>query len=116
MDGVSFEREFARILCLTCIGEVCTSLTAVDIDLDDSRDRSSRATDNKRAILGLRNFFWSSKSISAAHNEAHNQERLAIVAALTCWRRFVQRLLQPIDMLSEHHNLKAFMKSKVLIL
>ena len=59
--------------------------------------------------------FWSRKMIPAEQNyETHNQELLAIVAAFKQWRHYLERSLYPIEMLTDHHNLRGFMKLKEL--
>lgn len=59
--------------------------------------------------------YWSRKFIPAERNyEVYDQELLAIVAAMKHWRHYVQGSLHPIDVLTDHNNLKGFMKNKTL--
>ena len=59
--------------------------------------------------------YWSRKMIPAEQNyEVHDQELLAIVAAMKQWRHYLEGSAHCIDILTDHHNLKAFMKQKAL--
>ena len=59
--------------------------------------------------------FWSRKMIPAEQNyETHDQELLAIVATFKQWRHYLERSLYPIEVLTDHHNLRGFMKLKEL--
>ena len=59
--------------------------------------------------------FWSRKMIPAEQNyETHDQELLAIVDAFKQWRHYLERSLYPIEVLTDHNNLRGFMKLKEL--
>ena len=59
--------------------------------------------------------FWSRKMIPAEQNyETHDQELLAIVAAMKHWRHYLEGSQHCIDVWTDHHNLKGFMKQKEL--
>ena len=59
--------------------------------------------------------FWSRKMIDAERNyETHDQELLAIVMAFKQWRHYCEGSAFPIEVLTDHNNLKAFMNMKEL--
>jgi hypothetical protein len=59
--------------------------------------------------------FWSRKFIPAERNyETHDQELLAIVAAFKHWRHYLEGSTQPIEVITDHHNLVGFTKIKQL--
>ena len=59
--------------------------------------------------------FWSRKMIPAEQNyETYDQELLAIVAAFKQWRHYLEDSLYPIEVLSDHNNLKGLMTKKKL--
>ena len=59
--------------------------------------------------------FWSRKMIPAEQNyETHDAELLAIVASFKQWRHYLEGSLFPIEVLTDHNNLKGFMKLKEL--
>ena len=59
--------------------------------------------------------FWSRKMIAAEQNyETHDQELLAIVMAFKQWRHYVEGAAHPIEVLTDHNNLKGFMNVKSL--
>ena len=59
--------------------------------------------------------FWSRKLIPAEQNyEVHDQELLAIVAAMKQWRHYLEGSPYTIAVLTDHNNLKGFMKQKEL--
>ena len=59
--------------------------------------------------------FWSRKMIPAEQNyETHDQELLAIVALFQQWRHYCEGAAHPIEVWSDHNNLRGFMKQKQL--
>ena len=59
--------------------------------------------------------FWSRKMIPAEQNyETHDQELLAIVAAMKQWRHYLEGSPFTIEILTDHNNLRGFMKQKEL--
>ena len=59
--------------------------------------------------------FWSRKMIPAEQNyEVHDQELLAIVAAFKQWRHYLEGSAAPVEVLTDHNNLRGFMKQKEL--
>jgi hypothetical protein len=57
--------------------------------------------------------FYSRKLIAAEYNyDTHDQELLAIVKSLEHWRHYLEG--QYFEVLTDHHNLKWFMETKVL--
>ena len=59
--------------------------------------------------------FWSRKMIPAEQNyEVHDQELLAVVAAFKQWRHYLEGSLFPVEVLTDHNNLRGFMKLKEL--
>jgi hypothetical protein len=53
--------------------------------------------------------FFSRKTSSAEYNyETHDIELLAIIESLKHWRRFLQGLKDPFEVLTDHNNLKGF--------
>lgn len=59
--------------------------------------------------------FWSRKFIPAERNyETYDQELLAIVDAFKHWRHYLEGAAYPIRVLTDHNNLKGFMKLKQL--
>ena len=59
--------------------------------------------------------FFSRKMIPAEKSyETHDQELLAIVAAFKHWRHYCEGSSYPIEVLTDHNNLKGFMKVKIL--
>ena len=59
--------------------------------------------------------YWSRKMIPAERNyETHDQELLAIVAAFKQWRHYLEGSAFPIEVLTDHNNLRGFMNVKVL--
>jgi hypothetical protein len=59
--------------------------------------------------------YWSRKLIDAERNyETHDQELLAIVAAFKHWRHYLEGAEYPIEVLTDHQNLKGFMNVKQL--
>ena len=59
--------------------------------------------------------FWSRKMIPAEQNyEVHDQELLAIVAAMKQWRHYLEGSGFTIEVWTDHNNLKGFMKQKEL--
>ena len=59
--------------------------------------------------------FWSRKMIPAETNyEVHDQELLAIVAAFKQWRHYVEGSQLPIEVLTDHNNLRGFISVKQL--
>ena len=59
--------------------------------------------------------FWSRKMIPAERNyETHDQELLAIVAVFKQWRHYLEGSLYPVEVLTDHNNLKSFMNVKQL--
>ena len=59
--------------------------------------------------------FWSRKMIDAERNyEVHDQELLAIVEAFKQWRHYCEGNAFPIEVITDHDNLRAFMKVKQL--
>ena len=59
--------------------------------------------------------FWSRKMIPAEQNyEVHDQELLAVVAAFKQWRHYLEGSLSPVEVLTDHNNLRGFMKLKEL--
>ncbi len=59
--------------------------------------------------------FWSRKMIPAERNyETHDQELLAIVDAFKQWRHYLEGSRYPIEVLTDHNNLRGFMNVKAL--
>ena len=59
--------------------------------------------------------FWSRKMIPAERNyETHDQELLAIVAVFKQWRHYLEGSWHPVEVLTDHNNLKSFMNVKQL--
>ena len=59
--------------------------------------------------------FWSRKLIPAEQNyETHDQELLAIVASFKQWRHYLEGSSHPIEVWSDHNNLRGFMGVKEL--
>ena len=59
--------------------------------------------------------FWSRKMMPAEQNyETHDQELLAIVMAFKQWRHYVEGAANPVEVLTDHNNLKGFMNVKSL--
>lgn len=59
--------------------------------------------------------FWSRKFIPAEQNyETYDQEMLAIVGAFKHWRRYLEGAAHAVRVLTDHNNLKGFMKLKQL--
>ena len=59
--------------------------------------------------------FWSRKIIPAERNyETHDQELLAIVSAFKQWRHYLEGASHTVQVLTDHANLKGFMKVKQL--
>ena len=59
--------------------------------------------------------FYSRKMIPAERNyETHDQELLAIVMCFKHWRHYLEGSLHPIEILTDHNNLKGFMNVQVL--
>jgi hypothetical protein len=59
--------------------------------------------------------FWSRKLIDAEKNyETYDQELLAIVEAFKQWRHYCEGATHTIQVLTDHNNLKGFMKVKEL--
>ena len=59
--------------------------------------------------------FWSRKMIAAERNyETHDKELLAIVMVFKQWRHYCEGSFYPIEVLTDHNNLKAFMGLKEL--
>ena len=59
--------------------------------------------------------FWSRKMIPAECNyETHDQELLAIVGAFKQWRHYLEGAAHPIQVLTDHANLKGFTDVKQL--
>ena len=59
--------------------------------------------------------FWSHKIILAERNyETHDQELLAIVKSFKHWRHYLEGSQQPVEVLTDHTNLKYFMDMKEL--
>lgn len=59
--------------------------------------------------------FWSRKMIPAEQNyETHDQELLGIVAAMKQWRHYLEGSGFPIEVWTDHNNLKGFMRQKEL--
>ena len=59
--------------------------------------------------------FWSRKLTPAERNyETHDQELLAIVAAVKHWRHYIDGLGNQLEILTDHNNLRGFMKVKAL--
>ena len=59
--------------------------------------------------------YWSRKLIPAEQNyETHDQELLAIVASFQQWRHYLEGSPHPIEVWSDHNNLRGFMKQKEL--
>ena len=59
--------------------------------------------------------FWSRKMIPAERNyETHDQELLAIVAVFKQWRHYLEGSWHPVEVLTDHNNLKSFMNIKQL--
>jgi hypothetical protein len=59
--------------------------------------------------------FYSRKTSSAEHNyDTHDVELLAIIESLKHWRRFLQGLQAPFEVLTDHGNLKGFAQKRDL--
>ena len=59
--------------------------------------------------------FYSRKMIPAERNyETHDQELLAIVMCFKHWRHYLEGSLHPVEVLTDHNNLRGFMNIKVL--
>lgn len=59
--------------------------------------------------------FWSRKLIPAKqNNKTHDQELLAMVAAMKQWRHYLEGSLYTIVFFTNHNNLRGFMKQKKL--
>ncbi|KAF4546986.1 Transposon Tf2-5 polyprotein-like protein 3 [Elsinoe fawcettii] len=59
--------------------------------------------------------FWSRKMIPAECNyETHDQELLAIVGAFKQWRHYLEGAPHAVQVLTDHNNLRGFMKLKQL--
>ena len=59
--------------------------------------------------------FWSRKMIPAeTRYEVHDQELLAIVEAFKHWRHYLEGALHPVEVLTDHNNLRGFMNVKQL--
>ena len=59
--------------------------------------------------------FWSRKLTHSEQNcKVHDQELLAIVAAMKQWRHYLEGSLHTIAVFTDHNNLKGFMKQKEL--
>ncbi len=59
--------------------------------------------------------FWSRKMIPAEQAyETHDQELLAIVIVFKHWRHYFEGSLYPIEVLTDHNNLREFMNVKAL--
>ena len=59
--------------------------------------------------------FWSRKMIPAERNyEVHDQELLAIVEAFAHWRHYLSGSTCPVEVLTDHNNLRGFMGVKEL--
>ena len=59
--------------------------------------------------------FWSRKLIPAeTHYETHDLELLAIVAAFKHWRHYLEGAEHPVEVITDHNNLKTFMTVKQL--
>jgi hypothetical protein len=59
--------------------------------------------------------FFSRKISSAERNyDTHDVELLAIIESLKHWRRFLQGIKEPFEVLTDHDNLKGFLKKKEL--
>ena len=66
---------------------------------------------------GLLHFvtFWSKKCLSVECNyDIHDCEMLAIVESLKHWCHYLESAKFPIQILSDHKNLKVFMTTKIL--
>ena len=59
--------------------------------------------------------FWARKMIPVEQAyETHDQELLAIVAVFKAWRHYLEGSPYPIEVWSDHNNLRGFMKVKTL--
>ena len=59
--------------------------------------------------------FYSRKMIPAERNyETHDQELLAIVDCFKHWRHYLEGSSEPVEVLTDHNNLKGFMNVQVL--
>ena len=59
--------------------------------------------------------YYSRKMIAAERNyETHDQELLAIVMCFKHWRHYLEGSKHPIEVLTDHNNLKGFMNVQVL--
>ncbi|GAB7357799.1 hypothetical protein MBLNU459_g0615t2 [Dothideomycetes sp. NU459] len=59
--------------------------------------------------------YWSRKMVPAERNyETYDGELLAIVCAFQQWRHYLDGAAQPIQVLTDHNNLKGFMDLKAL--
>src|SRR5205814_518761 len=59
--------------------------------------------------------FWSRKCIPAECNyDIHDREMLTIIESMKHWRHYLEGAKHPVQIRTDHHNLKPFMSTKVL--